>query len=152
MVIRIWERPYFELALPLYTQVGSFYEFKYMSSAIWYVLISMLTVGYGNIVASTPLGRTFILFAIIVGSFLLALLVGLIMDWFDLTEEKIKALHEISERSFAVKSITAALQYNVAKQKRLRFYRNKKYRVEESEIPSISECQALKEHMHFWTE
>jgi hypothetical protein len=44
----------------------------------------MLTVGYGNIVATTPVGRSFAVMAILTGAFLLSLLVGLILALFEL--------------------------------------------------------------------
>lgn len=83
-IIRIWERPYFELAFD-----PSYYEFKSFSSSVWYTIISMTSVGYGNIVASTHIGRACAVVTIINGAFLLALLVGLIIDWFKLDSNKI---------------------------------------------------------------
>lgn len=97
MIIRIWERPYYELTLD-----QPFYDFTYVGSAVWYVLISMLTVGYGNIVASTPVGRTFAVMAILAGAFLLSLLVGLILALFELPIEQEKSVSMIEEQRLAV--------------------------------------------------
>jgi voltage-gated potassium channel Kch len=119
MIIRIWERPYYELAL-----AEPFFDFRWYGSAIWYVLISMTTVGYGNIVATTPYGRVSVIVAILVGSFLLALLVGLIINWFSLPSNQEDAINNIELQWFAVKSVRASLEYNVARQKRNRFLRN----------------------------
>lgn len=117
-IIRIWERPYFELAFD-----PSYYEFQSLRSSVWYTIISMASVGYGNIVASTHIGRACAFLAIINGAFLLALLVGLIIDWFKLDSNKIQTLNKISEERLAIKSVKAALDYNIAKQKRVRYLR-----------------------------
>jgi len=89
-IIRIWERPYYEFALDL-----PFYEFKYIGSSVWYVLISMMTVGYGNIVATTPVGRVFAIGAIIVGAFLLALLVGILIKLVTLRDNEQETVNKI---------------------------------------------------------
>jgi hypothetical protein len=78
-IIRVWERPYFELTFD-----PPYLEFSDMRSAIWYAIISMTSVGFGNIVASTNVGRICAIFTIINGAWLLALLIGLILQWFDL--------------------------------------------------------------------
>jgi hypothetical protein len=117
-IIRIWERPYFELAFD-----PPYYEFQEMSSAIWYTIISMTSVGYGNIVASTHIGRACAVFTIINGAFLLALLVGLIIDWFKLDSHKKETLQKISEERLAANLLKTSLSYNILKQKRTRYLR-----------------------------
>jgi voltage-gated potassium channel Kch len=82
-MIRIWERPYYEFAL-----AEPFYEFRYIGSSLWYTLISMTTVGYGNIVATTPYGRVSVVCAIIVGSFLLSQQVGLLINLITLKDNE----------------------------------------------------------------
>jgi len=105
----------------------------------------MATVGYGNIVATTPYGRISVIFAILVGSFLLALLVGLIINWFSLPSNQEDAINNIELEWFAVKSVRASLEYNVARQKRNRFLRNQQH---EDEIgrnpPSLEQLNILK--------
>lgn len=117
-IIRIWERPYFELTLD-----PPGLDFTYIGSAVWYILISMTTVGYGNIVASTPVGRALAITAIIVGAFLLSLLVGLILAWFELESDKEDAITTIEESFLAVKLVRAGLTLNIALKKRKRFVR-----------------------------
>ena len=64
------------------------YDFMYYGSSVWYVFITMSSVGYGSIIASTPIGRTLGVFAALVGAFLLSLLVAIISDWFQLEDHK----------------------------------------------------------------
>ena len=55
-MVRIFERPYYEFAFQ--DQDGlHFYTFQSMSSTLWFTIITMTSVGYGGIIASTPLGR-----------------------------------------------------------------------------------------------
>ena len=53
-----------------------------MGSAVWYTIITMSSVGFGGIIASTPLGRFFTMWTAITGAFLTALLVAVITDAF----------------------------------------------------------------------
>ena len=46
----------------------------------------MSSVGYGGIIASTPLGRLTTIVIALVGAFLLSLLVAIITDWFTMPE------------------------------------------------------------------
>jgi phage shock protein PspC (stress-responsive transcriptional regulator) len=55
----------------------------------------MTTVGYGNIVATTPYGRVSVILAILFGAFLLSLLVGLIINWFSLPSNQEEAINNI---------------------------------------------------------
>lgn len=118
-IVRVWERPYFEFALS-----EPFYDFRYLGSSVWYVLMGMTTVGYGNIVASTPKGRLFIMFAILVGSFLLATLVGILLNLKELTSNESDTIGQIEQQLIACRAVKKALKYNVLLQKRIRHLRN----------------------------
>jgi hypothetical protein len=82
-IIRVWERPYYQLVFD-----PSYYDFRGITSSIWYTVISMTSVGYGNIVASTHVGRACAVYTIINGAVLIALLIGLIISWFELEDVK----------------------------------------------------------------
>ena len=91
-VIRICERPYFAFNFNSKEGELSFYTFESMSSTIWFTIITMTSVGYGGIVASTPLGRAVTIISTIVGAFLLSLLVAIITDWFIMEERQTDAI------------------------------------------------------------
>lgn len=57
-LIRIFERPYYEVNF----KDNDYHYFQSYASAIWYIMITMTSVGYGNIVAVTPVGRLVTLF------------------------------------------------------------------------------------------
>jgi hypothetical protein len=83
----------------------------------------MTSVGYGDIVATTHMGRGFAIAAIINGAFLLALLVGLISSWFKLDDTKQTTIKNIEMQNLAILSVRASLEYNIAFQKRKRYLR-----------------------------
>lgn len=138
-LLRIWERPYYELVMD-----PPMLEFHDMGSAIWYVIVSMTSVGFGNIVASTHVGRALAVFTILNGAFLIALLVGLILSWFELGEVKTQTINKIEESQLAIQMIRASLDLNVAVQRRKRFRNQVQKDWEISKyVPSIEEI-ALK--------
>jgi hypothetical protein len=142
-MIRIWERPYYEFAL-----AEPFYEFRYIGSSLWYTLISMTTVGYGNIVATTPYGRVSVVCAIIVGSFLLSQQVGLLINLITLKDNEENTINQIEDHLIALKCVRATLQYNAARCKRTRSQNETPDNVE----PSFNEVQEKKREMFFWVE
>lgn len=89
-MIRFWERPYYELTL-----AEPFYDFNTIQSSIWYVMISITTVGYGNIVATTPLGRISVICTVLLGAFLMGLLVGILLDLMQLSDREANAVSTI---------------------------------------------------------
>lgn len=79
-IIRIFERPY-------WYSIGRL-DFSSIGDSIWLVIISMTTVGYGNMYPATWPGRGLMIIAIIFGAFLMALLVSIITMGFLLEDNK----------------------------------------------------------------
>jgi len=97
--IRIFERPYFTFN---FVDAGvTFYNFEYLTSSLWYTIITMTTVGYGNIYATTPIGRGFAIVAVIVGAFLLSLMVAIITSWFNMDEKRTVAINKMERDRFS---------------------------------------------------
>ena len=82
-LIRIFERPYYEFN---FGEEVEYYYFKSFSSSIWYIMITMTSVGFGNIVAVTPIGRLVTLLAAFMGAIFLAMMVTLVTEWLALDE------------------------------------------------------------------
>ena len=80
----------------------------------------MTSVGYGNIVASTEVGRIFAIFIIVNGAWLLALQIGLILQWFELTDLQVDTINNITETKLSVKVIKLSMKLNILKKKRAR--------------------------------
>ena len=120
-IIRIFERPYYTFN---FTDQGlTFYNFDYLSSSLWFTIITMTSVGYGGIIASTQLGRFATLISTIVGAFLLSLLVAIITEWFAMEERQEKAIDKMRLDQFAVEAVKRGLQYNAMRAKRYRMLR-----------------------------
>ena len=102
-MIRIFERPYF--AFNFYEDDLKFFTFEHYTSSLWFVIITMSSVGYGGIIASTPVGRGITIFTSIIGAFLLSLLVAIITDWFIMSERKTKAIYQMQRDRFAVTAV-----------------------------------------------
>ena len=103
-VVRIYERPFWWAR-------GTF-QFSTLSSALWLTIITMTTVGYGNMIPSTSPGRCIIVIAIIVGAIILGWLVAVISSGFDLEDDKKESLVKVIDQKTAGHVIMTALKYN----------------------------------------
>jgi hypothetical protein len=86
----IWERPYW-----YYSNGGL--AFSNIFTSVWYVIISMSTVGYGGIVASTVPGRILAIICILFGAFILSLIVSVIATGFELGDDQAESIVSITE-------------------------------------------------------
>jgi hypothetical protein len=80
----------------------------------------MSSVGYGDIVATTPIGRVVTLMATLLGVIFLSLMVAIITNSLQLEEKQALSMHKVKDQMACARSIQAALQYNLARQKRYR--------------------------------
>lgn len=104
----------FELPYSVATGVVTWYH--YMDSA-WCVIITVTTVGYGEVVPRTLLGRMVGITAAVWGNFLLALLILFLANIFDLNYQETKAMDHLLRTRSAAKSITAFMKYLLAKKR-----------------------------------
>ena len=78
-LIRIFELPYHRLS-PIDSTFDSLFN------AFWLVVITMTTVGYGDLAPHTVPGRVVAMLAALVGGFLISLLVLAVSSVFDLSK------------------------------------------------------------------
>ena len=71
LLLMIFERPYWTSDL-----AATYFQFSSFSSTSWYTIITMTTVGYGDIVASTSIGRFVTILAIIVGGYIMSIVIA----------------------------------------------------------------------------
>lgn len=106
----------------------------------------MTSVGYGDLVAVTPIGRGITILATILGALYLALMVALVTGWLTLDQKQALAMHKVKDQIKCGKSIVAALRYNTARQKR---YRMINEGLEYSRgCPSSEDVRRLKDELH----
>ena len=146
-LIRIFERPYYTFNF----QHEHFHQFSDYMNALWYLTITMTSVGFGDIVAVTPVGRFVTLWASVVGAFYLAIMVVLVVNWLNLEPKQALCLHKIKDQNACGRSITAALQYNAARQKRYRLLTNGDEFNNGEYCPTMEDLNRLKDKMHRMT-
>jgi len=108
-LMRIFELPYY-LALDRV-------DFNEYFTSIWLIVITMTTVGYGDISPYTSFGRFVAIFTAVWGTFLISLLVVSVGQMFALTFNEARALHHLLQTRQAARSITSAMRYYMAKKK-----------------------------------
>jgi hypothetical protein len=111
LMIRILERPYA-------IDNGSGQDYNYIWNALWMVLITMFTVGYGDFYPQTHLGRVLVVIACLWGMFLISMLVVQMARATMHTQQEGRAFTLISNirkrrliRHTAARAVLAALRY-----------------------------------------
>jgi len=84
-------------------------------TAMWCVVITMTTVGYGDVYAVSPFGRYISIINALWGAFIISMLVASIGKVFDMSENQKKAIVEITNRKKAGLSMKASIKYFIAK-------------------------------------
>jgi RNA-binding protein YlmH len=85
-------------------------EFSTLSNSIWYTLITMTTVGYGDVVVNTPVGRFIAILMIFTGAYLTALLIAVQSNLLSLRESGKSAIVQSTEQKSALDLIVAGLR------------------------------------------
>lgn len=98
-ILRIFEIPY-------YRRFGkNIYEFDDFNNALWLVLMTITTVGYGDVTLNTFPGRIIIIIAALWGAVMISLVVLVSANIFKLSKSQTKALRHIRVTRSAAKSI-----------------------------------------------
>lgn len=82
---------------------------------MWCVVITMTTVGYGDVFSVSPFGRIISIINALWGAFVISMLVASIGQVFDLNDSQKQAIVQITNRKKAAQSLKASLKYYVAK-------------------------------------
>lgn len=112
---RIFERPYYGFCFDPPME-----DFRSLNTALFFVIMTMASAGFGDITTTTQIGRWLTLGIACWGAVMLSLLFAIIGDVFDLDENRLKVLTLVGEQKLAAKAMSACLRYNVIKRKRYR--------------------------------
>ena len=95
--LRTFERPY--------TSATRRFNFDYLWNSFWCVIVTMTTIGYGDIYPQTHLGRLVIIVSCIWGVFILSLFVVALNNTITLSKEESKAFEQITHQDTMKKEI-----------------------------------------------
>jgi hypothetical protein len=112
-IIRIFELPY-----SIYNEeiLGVEHSFHFGNS-LWLVLMTIFTVGYGDIVPHTLIGKSLAVICALWGAFLVSLSVLAVTHYFNLTENQERAHEKILHAKEAAKTISLSCKFFVLKKK-----------------------------------
>ena len=99
-----------------YRQIGQI-DFDSYFQAIWVIVVSITTVGFGDLVPYSYIGRVIIMIAAFWGAFLISLLIVTVSKTFELSRNQKKAMHHLFLTRKAASSITSAMRYYMAKKR-----------------------------------
>ncbi len=104
------------------TQAADFSEYK---NSVWCIVMTVLTVGYGDLAAATFLGRTISIVATFLGLVWTATLIGSVSDYLNLNNEEFVVINFIDEHkkismyeTVALNCIKLAIHVFVCKHKK----------------------------------
>lgn len=84
-------------------------------TAMWCVIITMTTVGYGDVTAVSPFGRIISIINALWGAFVISMLVSSIGKIFDLLEKQKRAIVDITNAKQAAATLKSSFRYFTAK-------------------------------------
>jgi hypothetical protein len=113
---QIIELPYNNI--PLVTQ-GLSYDISYMGNAIYFIIMTITTVGYGDLSPNTPAGKILAIGCALWGSTLVSLLVVTQMGMFELSHNQTKALSHIKMSEHAADTINQSARLFLIRKKKL---------------------------------
>lgn len=102
-LLRIFEIVY-------YRAIG-YNDFEQFYSAIWCTVITMGTVGFGDVVAVSHIGRFIMMATTIWGTFLFTLVIVAFGSMFNLNPHQKKAMHHLLVTRKAALTLTSAFKY-----------------------------------------
>ena len=72
-------------------------DFTYLSNAIWLTVITLCTVGYGDISPKTAIGRAIVIILVLWGSFIVSIMVAVLNNIFSMDQRELKVLSLIKK-------------------------------------------------------
>jgi uncharacterized membrane protein len=117
----------FEASIPI-SIVTSQYAFDTILNAWWCMILTMTTVGYGDIFPITPGGRVFAIIACIIGVFVVSLIISQLTALIELEPDQMSAYEAIMEEeqsknkaAIMDKRVKLFIKYKMSKLRKLQF-------------------------------
>lgn len=142
--VMIWERPYYTFTVSNGTPVVS-KDFSTVLNSMWYTVVTMTTVGFGDVVARTPVGRFITIGIIFAGAYLTALTIAVQANLLSLKESGKEAMITTTEQKSAIDLIVAALRLQIARKRRYRL--SGTIDAEPDYIPSKEDIERLRKQL-----
>ena len=114
-VLRIFEIPFYRANETVNNEMDDYF------SSVWLTIITLTTVGYGDISPKTKAGKITIVVIAIFGTFLISLVVLAVAQIFDLSQNQKKALKHIRMSSSAATVITKFSKFYLSKKRLYEF-------------------------------
>ena len=150
-VLRLLEREYFRQLEPDFSNI----LFDSYLTSVWCVIITMTTVGYGDVFAVSNFGRFISILNALWGAFIISLLVSSIGIIFELNDNQKRAISQITNSKHASKSIKAYFEFLETKKDRRQWEasikRNPDY-VPDDYVPSKKEVSKKKARMEYYVQ
>lgn len=102
LCLRVLERPFIHV---------TYYDFEAPTISMWCVIVSLSTIGYGDVVPTTTLGQMLISLTIILGALLFSLCVVVLSKEISMNHRQEQAYHMIRNAKKAVSTIAAGFKY-----------------------------------------
>lgn len=107
-LVRIFELPYLQ-------QTNSFTDLTSYFNAIWFTVVTLTTIGYGDVSPGTHPGKFVTIILAFWGAIFLALLVATVSNIFNLSHSQEMALRHVRLTRHAAQVITTGIRYFRAK-------------------------------------
>ena len=92
-------------------------DFDNFFQSIWVIVVTMTTVGFGDLVPYSFVGRVIIMITSFWGAFIISLVIVSVTKIFELNRNQKKAMHHLYLTRKAASSITSAMRYFMAKKR-----------------------------------
>lgn len=102
----------FEIFYSLHPETESYFNREaHIFDVVYFIIITLTTVGYGDIQPRTVPGKIIIMFTAIWGAVLISLIVVMVSKIFEMTENQEKALRQVDVSRKAAKAIAYAFKF-----------------------------------------
>ncbi|TNV86025.1 hypothetical protein FGO68_gene14862 [Halteria grandinella] len=113
----------------MYYRAIGYLDFEQFIAAVWTTVITMATVGYGDVIPGTHIGRLIMMVTSIWGTFIFTLVIVAFGAVFNLSPHQKKAMHHLLLTRKAASTLTSAFRYyNSKKQFRTKNQSNPLYK------------------------